>query len=84
MWPCRRLNLCSACSSGQRGVRRPGPDDPEHGGAGGAVGGGAARGLEPLRLLSKVLNRRLRRLAAGLPLRRLAGYTRHLAGYSRL
>jgi len=33
---------------------------------------------------SKVLNRRLRCLAAELSLRRLAGYSRNLAGYSRL
>jgi hypothetical protein len=32
--------------------------------------------------LIMVLDRRLRCLAAGLPLRRLAGYNRHLAGYS--
>jgi len=31
----------------------------------------------------KVLNRRLIGLAAGMPLRCLAGYSRHLAGYSR-
>ena len=31
-----------------------------------------------------VLNRRLRRLAAGLPLKYLAGYNQHLAGYNRL
>ena len=34
-----------------------------------------------MHILTKVLNRRLRRLAAELPLRRLAGYSRNLAGY---
>jgi len=36
------------------------------------------------RVRGNILNRRLTHLAAGLPLRRLAGYSRHLAGYSRL
>ena len=34
-------------------------------------------------ITTMVLNRRLRCLAAGLPLRRLAGYSWHLAGYIR-